>query len=94
MSEENFDGGTSRELDAIAEMREANSDAFSILGAEIAEVKAMLMVVLDLQKSTILATGMTEEDIERHVQTLLEGYRQRFMSSLSNRVRDAARENS
>ena len=83
-----------RAIDAIAEMREANSDAFSILGHELAEVKAMLMVVLDLQKSTVLASGMSEEDIERHVQTLLEGYRQRFVNTLSQRVRDAARENS
>lgn len=92
MSEE-YDGGIPA-LEAIAEMREANSDAFSILGAEVAEVKAMLMVVLDLQKSAIHATGMGEEEIERHVQTLLEGYRQRFMSSLSERVRDAAADNS
>lgn len=92
MSEENYDDGM-RELEAIAEMREANSDAFSILGAELAEVKAMLMVVLDLQKSALLASGMGEEEIERHVQTLLEGYRQRFMSTLANRVREAAADN-
>jgi sialic acid synthase SpsE len=93
MSEENSGGGASREFAAIEEMREANSDAFSILGHELAEVKAMLMVLLDLQKSTILATGMSEEDIERHVETLLEGYRQRFLNALSRRVRSAAQDN-
>jgi len=73
-------------------MREANSEAFSILGTELAEVKAMLMVILDLQKSAILASGMSEEDIERHVQTLLDGYRERFLASLSRRVSAAARD--
>lgn len=90
MAEETAAGGASRESEAIEEMREANSEAFSILGTELAEVKAMLMVILDLQKSAILASGMSEEDIERHVQTLLDGYRERFLSALSRRVRDAA----
>ena len=90
MAEEDAGGGASRESEALGEMREASSEAFSILGTEIAEVKAMLMVVLDLQKSAILASGMSEQDIERHVQTLLDGYRERFLSTLSRRVRDAA----
>ncbi len=94
MSEENFGGGASREFEAIEEMREANSDAFSILGHELAEVKAMLSVILDLQKSAVLTTGMSEQEVERHVETLLEGYRRRFLSQLSARVRDAAAENS
>jgi hypothetical protein len=82
-----YDGGAAVALD---EMRRSNSEAFSILGTEMAELKAMLMVVLDLQKSVIFSTGMSEVDVERHVDTLLRGYRERFLSALSNRVRDAA----
>ena len=75
---------------ALAEMGRSNSEAFSILGTEMAELKAMLMVVLDLQKSVIFSTGMSEADVERHVETLLRGYRERFLSALSERVRGAA----
>ena len=70
----------------IEEMKRANSEAFSILGMELAEVKSMLMVILDLQKAVIYTTGMSEEDTESHVQTLLDGYRERFISSLENKV--------
>ncbi|HLL74162.1 MAG TPA: hypothetical protein VK421_02775 [Pyrinomonadaceae bacterium] len=80
-------GGAER---ALAEMGRSNSEAFSILGTEMAELKAMLMVVLDLQKSVIFSTGMSESDVERHVDTLLRGYRERFLSALSERVRGAA----
>lgn len=76
--------------DAVEEMRSANSEAFSIIGAELAEVKAMLMVILDLQKAVIYTTGMSEEDTERHVQTLLDGYRERFISNLENKVQNVA----
>ncbi|HYE14491.1 MAG TPA: hypothetical protein VD968_08645 [Pyrinomonadaceae bacterium] len=76
--------------EALEELRRSNSEAFSILGTELAEVKAMLMALLDLQKSVIMTTGMSERDVERHVQTLLDGYRERFLSALSDRVQDAA----
>jgi phosphoglycolate phosphatase-like HAD superfamily hydrolase len=85
------DGGAQADAPrALEEMRRSNSEAFSILGTELAEVKAMLMVLLDLQKSVIYSTGMSEADVERHVQTLLEGYRERFLSVMSERIRSAA----
>ena len=90
MSSNDTDAGQSEETRALAEMRRSNSEAFSILGTELAEVKAMLMVLLDLQKSVIFSTGMSEADVEKHVQTLLEGYRERFLSVMSERIRDAA----
>lgn len=71
-------------------MRRSNSEAFSIIGTELAELKAMLTVLLDLQKSFVMTTGMSEHDIERHVQTLLDGYRERFLGVMSERIRDAA----
>ncbi|HEX8162789.1 MAG TPA: hypothetical protein VF538_13030 [Pyrinomonadaceae bacterium] len=74
----------------IEEMRRSNSEAFSILGTELAEVKSMLMVLLDLQKSVIYSTGMSEADVEKHVETLLAGYRERFLAAMAERVRSAA----
>jgi sialic acid synthase SpsE len=75
---------------ALEEMRDANSEAFSIIGTELAELKAMVSVLLDLQKSVIMSTGMSEADVERHVSTLLEAYRDRFMATITGRVRSAA----
>jgi sialic acid synthase SpsE len=75
---------------ALEEMRDANSEAFSIIGTELAELKAMVSVLLDLQKSVIVSTGMPESDVERHVGTLLEAYRDRFMATMTGRITDAA----
>lgn len=85
-TEEAFDGSHA----ALEEMRDANSEAFSIIGTELAELKAMVSVLLDLQKSVIMSTGMSESDVERHVSTLLEAYRDRFMRTMTGRVKDAA----
>ena len=82
--------GAAREIE---EMRRSNSEAFSILGTELAEVKSMLMVLLDLQKSVIYSTGMSEADVERHVETLLAGYREKFLAAMHERVRSAAGRN-
>jgi sialic acid synthase SpsE len=79
--------GAAREIE---EMRRSNSEAFSILGTELAEVKSMLMVLLDLQKSVIFSTGMSEADVEKHVETLLAGYREKFLAAMAERVRSAA----
>lgn len=76
--------------DALEEMRDANSEAFSIIGTELAELKAMVSVLLDLQKSVIVSAGMSEADVERHVATLLEAYRERFMDAMTGRVKSAA----
>jgi sialic acid synthase SpsE len=84
--EETHDGGAG----VLEEMRDANSEAFSIIGTELAELKAMVSVLLDLQKSVIVSTGMSESDVEHHVNTLLEAYRARFMRTRTGRIRDAA----
>ena len=93
MSEEHSGDPPSRALAALEELGAANSEAFSIIGAELAEMKAMLSVLLDLQKSVIVSTGMSEADVERHVRTLTDAYTERFMSSLSGRVKSAAEKN-
>jgi hypothetical protein len=84
---EETEGGAAALLE---EMRDANSEAFSIIGTELAELKAMVSVLLDLQKSVVMSAGMSEADVERHVNTLLEAYRERFMAKMTGRVRDAA----
>jgi sialic acid synthase SpsE len=84
--EEAHDGGAL----ALEEMRDANSEAFSIIGTELAELKAMVSVLLDLQKSVIVSTGMSESDVEHHVGTLLAAYRERFMRTMTGRIKDAA----
>lgn len=93
MGHQNPDVALSEEMRALIEMRSANSEAFSILGTELAEVKAMLMVLLDLQKSAILSSGFDESELEVHVQTLLKGYRARFLAGLSDRIQHAAEDN-
>ena len=85
-TEETFEGAPA----ALEEMRDASSEAFSIIGTELAELKAMVSVLLDLQKSVIVSTGMSEADVEHHVNTLLEAYRDRFMATMTGRVKDAA----
>ena len=90
MSRQQEEASRGGEAGALEEMRDANSEAFSIIGTELAELKAMVSVLLDLQKSVIVSTGMSEADVERHVDTLLEAYRERFMARMTGRVRDAA----
>jgi sialic acid synthase SpsE len=90
MSSHDAAEGQAEAARGIEEMRRSNSEAFSILGAELVEVKSMLMVLLDLQKSVIFSTGMSEGDVERHVETLLAGYREKFLAAMSEHVRSAA----
>jgi sialic acid synthase SpsE len=90
MSSQDANGGRIEAASGLEEMRRSNSEAFSILGTELAEVKSMLMVLLDLQKSVIFSTGMSEADVEKHVETLLAGYRERFLAAMTERVRSAA----
>ncbi len=80
----------SEEMNSLLDSSKSTSEAFSIIGTELIEVKAMLMTLIDLQKSALFATGVSESDLETNVQTLLEGYRNRFMSGLSQRVKEAA----
>ena len=90
MSSHDADAGQAEAASEFEEMRRANSEAFSILGTELADVKSMLMVLLDLQKSVIFSTGMSEADVEKHVETLLAGYREKFLAAMAERVRGAA----
>ena len=77
---------------SLLESSRSNSEAFSIIGMELIEVKAMLMALIDLQKSALFARGVSESELESNVQNLIEGYRKRFLAGLEGRVRDAAEE--
>jgi hypothetical protein len=90
MSEQNSDPDLSGGLHSLMEESRSNSEAFSIIGTELIEVKAMLMTLIDLQKSSLIATGVSESDLETNVQNLIDGYRNRYLSVLSGRIKDAA----
>jgi hypothetical protein len=77
-------------MNSLLDSSKSTSEAFSIIGAELIEVKAMLMALIDLQKSALFATGVSESELDRHVQNLIDGYRERFLSGLSDRVKEAA----
>lgn len=78
------------EPNELDELRRSQSEAFSIIGTELAELKAMLMALIDLQKSSLYASGVSEGELEQHVRTLIEGYRQRYMNVMTVRIRQAA----
>lgn len=80
----------SEEMHTLLDSSKSTSEAFSIIGTELIEVKAMLMTLIDLQKSTLFASGVSEGELEDNVRNLLDGYRKRFLAGLSGRVRDAA----
>ena len=90
MSDQNSNPDLSGGLHSLIDESRSNSEAFSIIGTELIEVKAMLMTLIDLQKSTLIATGVSEGDLETNVQNLLDGYRNRYLSALSGRIKDAA----
>ncbi|HEX8652096.1 MAG TPA: hypothetical protein VF708_14745 [Pyrinomonadaceae bacterium] len=90
MSDQRPDPELSEELHSLMDESQSNSEAFSIIGTELIEVKAMLMTLIDLQKSSLIATGVSENDLETNVQNLLDGYRNRFLSVLSRRIKEAA----
>ena len=90
MSSRNSDPELSETMHSLIDESKSNSEAFSIIGTELIEVKAMLMTLIDLQKSSLIATGVSESDLETNVQNLLDGYRNRYLSILSGRVKDAA----
>ncbi len=79
----------SQDMHALLDSSKSTSEAFSIIAAELIEVKAMLMALIDLQKSALFATGVPEGELESNVQNLIEGYRSRYLSGLTNRVREA-----
>ena len=90
MSSRNSDPELSEGMHSLIDESKSNSEAFSIIGTELIEVKAMLMTLIDLQKSSLIATGVSESDLEKNVQNLLDGYRNRYLAVLSGRVKDAA----
>lgn len=80
----------SDEMHSLIDSSKSNSEAFSIIGMELMELKAMLMTLIELQKSSLMATGVSEQVLETNVQNLLDGYRNRYLNVLSGRVKDAA----
>jgi hypothetical protein len=90
MSSQHSDPEISDNMQSLLDESKSNSEAFSIIGTELIELKAMLMTLLDLQKSSLLAAGVSESDLETNVQNLLDGYRNRFLSHLSGRIKEAA----
>jgi hypothetical protein len=90
MADQPRDPEISDEMHSLLSDTRSNSEAFSIIGTELIEVKAMLMALIDLQKSALYATGVSESELETNVRNLIEGYRKRFLAGLEGRVRDAA----
>lgn len=80
----------SRGMHALLDSSKSTSEAFSIIATELVEVKAMLMALIDLQKSALYASGVPESELETNVRNLIEGYRRRYLSGLEGQVRDAA----
>jgi hypothetical protein len=77
-------------MHALLDSSKSTSEAFTIIATELIEVKAMLMALIDLQKSALYATGVSERELETNVRTLIDGYRERFLSGLEGQVREAA----
>ncbi len=79
-------------MHSLLDSSRSTSEAFSIIAPELVEVKAMLMALIDLQKSSLYASGVNERELEANVQNLIDGYRQRYLKGLEGRVREAAEE--
>ncbi|HEV7377180.1 MAG TPA: hypothetical protein VGN95_20855 [Pyrinomonadaceae bacterium] len=77
-------------MHSLLDSSKSTSEAFSIIATELIEVKAMLMALIDLQKSALFATGVSESELESNVQNLIDGYRNRFLNGLAKNVREAA----
>lgn len=90
MSRQENESEISEGMNSLLDSSQSTSEAFSIIATELIEVKAMLMALIDLQKSALFATGVAEGELERNVQNLIEGYRSRYLSGLMNQVKEAA----
>ncbi len=88
----NEEGGPeiSRGMHTLLDNSKSTSEAFSIIATELIEVKAMLMALIDLQKSALYASGVSERELETNVRSLIDGYRARYLSGLEGQVREAA----
>jgi hypothetical protein len=80
----------SQGMHTLLDSSKSASEAFSIIATELVEVKAMLMALIDLQKSALYASGVSEQELETNVRNLIEGYRRRYLSGLEGQVREAA----
>lgn len=92
MNDQERETELSEKMHTLIDTSESHSEAYSIIGTELIEIKAMLMTLIDLQKSSLIATGVSESELETNVQALMDGYRNRFLSVLSGRIKDAAAE--
>lgn len=90
MSNQDSEQGMSQEMHSLLDSSQSTSEAFTIIGTELIEIKAMLMALIDLQKSALFATGVSESELDSNVQNLIDGYRSRYLSGLTNRVKEAA----
>ena len=77
-------------METLLDSTKSTSEAFTIIATELIEVKAMLMALIDLQKSALYASGVSEAELETNVRNLIEGYRARYLSGLEGQVREAA----
>lgn len=82
----------SQGMHSLLDSSRSTSEAFTIIATELIEVKAMLMALIDLQKSALYASGVSERDLEANVRNLIDGYRQRYLKGLEGQVREAAEE--
>ena len=90
MADEEGGPEISQGMHSLLDSSKSTSEAFSIIATELVEVKAMLMALIDLQKSALYASGVSEQELETNVRNLIEGYRRRYLSGLEGQVREAA----
>lgn len=90
MSEQNSNSELSQGMHSLLDSSKSTSEAFSIIGMELIELKAMLMALIDLQKSSLISSGVSESMLETNVQNLIDGYRRRYLSAISDRIKHAA----
>ena len=90
MAEQEQGPDISDRMHSLLDSSRSASEALSIIATELIEVKAMLMALIDLQKSALYAGGVSERELEANVRNLIEGYRRRFLSGLEGQVREAA----
>jgi len=92
VAERDTEPDISQGMHSLLDSSRSTSEAFTIIATELIEVKAMLMALLDLQKSALYASGVSERDLEANVRNLIDGYRQRYLKGLEGQVREAAEE--
>ena len=92
MAERDTGADISEGMHSLLDSSKSTSEAFTIIATELIEVKAMLMALIDLQKSALYASGVSERELEANVRNLIEGYRRRYLKGLEGQVREAAEE--